>query len=443
MSYWKLSEYSKLVSCESGDVLLYNSFMGAVARVPTEQADKVRRCGREGIAESDPADPVLKELCSGGFFVPAEFVEREICNDILDKERTATFRIIILPHENCNFRCLYCYEKFERGRMLPEVVQGLKELVRSMGPEYGGISVSWFGGEPLLARDIISELSGSFIESCQQGNIPYTSSITSNGYLLTDDSVTALLADGVKHFQVTLDGPREIHDNHRHLADGTGTYLKILGNLVRMRNREEDFEVRIRVNFTNASTGKIAEWISGEMAPLFAGDKRFALRFHPVGRWGGKNDAQLDVCDMLTGSQTKHEFLKKTAGLNFSDQIAREYLRPHGSVCYAAKESSIVVGSDGTLYKCTVALDDSRNRVGKLTGDGRLHLDMDLWNPWVKAGDRNNSRCGSCFFYPPCQGRSCPLAAMNRKTPQCPVKDEEIENLVRIVASAAPSGGTD
>jgi uncharacterized protein len=38
-------------------------------------------------------------------------------------------RLIVLPTEQCNFRCVYCYEDFSVGRMSSEVISGLKTLL--------------------------------------------------------------------------------------------------------------------------------------------------------------------------------------------------------------------------------------------------------------------------------------------------------------------------
>jgi uncharacterized protein len=107
---------------------------------------------------------------------------------------------------------------------------------------------------------------------------------------------------------------------------------------------------------------------------------------------------------------------------------------PHGSVCFASKESSLVVGVNGNIYKCTVALDDPRNLVGKLTADGQLQIDQALWDKWTKTDDKDTSWCDVCSFYPSCQGRKCPLAAMNEKRPACPMTKEEYETLIKLVA---------
>jgi len=37
--------------------------------------------------------------------------------------------LILLPTEQCNFRCAYCYERFVTGRMQPAVVAGVRALL--------------------------------------------------------------------------------------------------------------------------------------------------------------------------------------------------------------------------------------------------------------------------------------------------------------------------
>jgi uncharacterized protein len=107
---------------------------------------------------------------------------------------------------------------------------------------------------------------------------------------------------------------------------------------------------------------------------------------------------------------------------------------PHGNVCYAGKESSIVVRSDGKICKCTVALEDPRNHVGQLTKDGQLHIDQSIWNLWVKLDDKEDSKCGSCSFGAACQSRACPLIAINEKEPPCPMTKSQYESLVKLAA---------
>src|SRR5947209_19415198 len=82
--------------------------------------------------------------------------------DALDPKR---LHLILLPTEQCNFRCTYCYEDFSIGRMNPETIQGVKRLIDRRLEGLGFLSVSWFGGEPLLACDIIEDISESIVRA--------------------------------------------------------------------------------------------------------------------------------------------------------------------------------------------------------------------------------------------------------------------------------------
>ena len=66
--------------------------------------------------------------------------------------------LIIMPTEQCNLRCTYCYEDFALSRMAPETVRGLIRLIESRAPDLEMLSLDWFGGEPLLAQDIVEQV---------------------------------------------------------------------------------------------------------------------------------------------------------------------------------------------------------------------------------------------------------------------------------------------
>jgi uncharacterized protein len=408
--------------------------MGAVALVPKEKFRCLERFISDSISESDLIDPALKELCQEGFFVSSSQDEYHDVRNLLDYEREKLrYTLVILPHENCNFRCTYCYENFELGRMKPNVVESLKLFIKNNIIGYKTLNVMWFGGEPLLAKDLVYDLSKTFADYCVQNGVNYISGMTTNGYLLTPDVVSELLNSKITGFQVTLDGPEEIHDNNRKLYPGGKTYRKILDNLTKMHERPGEFQVRIRVNFNNKSLPLIEKWFMEEISPLFSKDPRFALSPEYIGKWGGKNDHILDVCDYEKGTSIKSNFLKNSLKLGFSDAVIKGYLMPHGNVCYASKESSIVVGSDGTVYKCTVAFNDSFNKVGKITDNGDLVVNQN-WDLWTKLEDKDCTLCNNCSFYPSCQSRKCPKIAIRQKRPVCPMTWQEYETLVRSIA---------
>src|SRR5580693_1893213 len=95
--------------------------------------------------------------------------------------------LIILPTEKCNFRCVYCYEDFKVGRMSEGVQRGIELLLINRAPTLNLLNLSWFGGEPLLARDIVLRLSRHAFSLSKKYGFRLTGGLTTNGYLLNKE----------------------------------------------------------------------------------------------------------------------------------------------------------------------------------------------------------------------------------------------------------------
>ncbi len=154
----------------------------------------------------------LTDLRDCGFFV-AEGTDKSLRAKFLhqSQHRTDMLHLVVLPTEACNFDCTYCYQTFPRGKMTREVIAGLQHFVRDRARFLRTVSISWFGGEPLLAPEIIGELSASFLQSCAAHDVEYTADIATNGYHLTPERFLQLLHWRIRRFMVTLDGPAIVH----------------------------------------------------------------------------------------------------------------------------------------------------------------------------------------------------------------------------------------
>ena len=361
------------------------------------------------------------------------FVQREgEADEVLDvykrlRERPP-FHLVIMPHQNCNFRCVYCYEKFDKNKMHPDVEAGLVKLVeeRLRSGRYRGLSVSWFGGEPLLAPDVIDRLSARFLQICGEQGLPYMATLTTNGYFLNEENVEMIFRSQARRLQVTIDGTQENHDRQRVRMGGQPTYERIVGNLQRMAQSSEDFRVILRMN-VGPENLRDAEAHIVEMKRLFGNDKRFMLYFHNIGHWGGNNDENVEVCSETVALQLTHMTLDQEMTAN----PVSEWIRPNFT-CYAASPDSFVVGADGLIYKCTVALYDERNHVGQLLADGTLELSQAKMNLWTQGG-LEDPTCRQCFFAPACQGDSCPLVRIDEGRRPCPSMKREVREIVTLM----------
>jgi uncharacterized protein len=432
---WTSSRFNFLTPDDDGTLLLYNSYAGAFARIPKSETATVQNAMSDGI-QGLPTG-ILAELTLNGFFVPLGTDESRLADELhaTQFKQMDVLQLVLMPNENCNFRCKYCSQSFARNLMSREVIEGVVRHVQSRVNDLTDLRIGWFGGEPLTAPKIIEEISTRLQQICVEHDIEYSSSITTNGYLLTPEVARMLFRAEVRRFQITLDGVEEQHDGLRVLASGQkGTFKQILSNLTMMRDTEELFQVVIRVNFNPQTIPSMDQFIV-DLEEEFGADGRFCLDFHPVGKWGGPNDSQLQVCGLEDGRYYSLELARKASEKGFDTVALREQLKPFGSRCYAANPHSFVVGSDGTVYKCTVAFEDPRNQVGRITEDGQLIIDQEKHALWIASGEEKDSGCQSCSFRPSCQGNACPLHRMATGERPCPSTKMNLPHALRVLSA--------
>lgn len=302
--------------------------------------------------------------------------------------------LTILPTEQCNLRCTYCYESFELGRMSPEVVASVKNLVQARIPDLRRITLDWFGGEPLLALDVIEEISGFVQDSSAERDIEYEGSITTNGVLLTGDYAGRLSRVGVRHLHVSLDGPEEIHNRTRRLRSGRETFARIMKNLREIRDSDVETRVDLRVHVTHQNAAALPQF-ADELVEQFLHDERFTVYFFPIVDLGGPNQGDFDVLDARRAAALVRDLSARVAPAQ-TGRRAKKKGCESAYVCYAAKPNAWVVRSNGRLARCTVGLEDELNDLGRILPDGRLEVRSDLLTPWLrgwKDGDRLALHC--------------------------------------------------
>ncbi|MGL6345163.1 MAG: radical SAM protein [Waterburya sp.] len=293
------------------------------------------------------------------------------------------FHLIIMPTEKCNFRCTYCYEDFAVGKMKEETILGIKALLERRCADLRYLSISWFGGEPLAAKNVVFEIS-EYAKSLtfRYPQLTYLGSMTTNAYLLNYKTFSTLANAGVRDYQVSLDGPREVHDKSRIRADGGGTYDKIWANLLAIRNSSLPVSILLRIHVA-ANTFELLDPLIEDIKKEFISDSRFTVVFRPVEHLGGANDASIKIL-----SETEREEVLKALQIKlFGENLAspQNLREPDNYVCYASKPNSLVIRANGDVGKCTVALYDERNKIASLQSDGTLKLIPGRLAPWVRG----------------------------------------------------------
>jgi len=428
----KPSKYNALSETSEEGLILFNSYTGALIDFTKEEKNAVLSLMKNKVPEGqEELQEVLKEH---GFLVPEAVDERKRAEFLHQSmHRTDQLHLVLMPTEACNFRCTYCYESFTRGKMTEETIQGVKALVSQRVHTLQNLHISWFGGEPLMEVDLMEDLSKTFHEAARLNDVAYSADISTNGYFLNKEVFQRLLAMDVRQFMVTIDGVEEVHDKRRFLLGGGNTFQDIIQNLQGAKESTETFDLTIRVNFDEDNL-KETEDLTNYLKELFGEDPRFGILFRPVGRWGGQHDEDIPICSHITANEKMWSFTEEAISkkLHMSSMVSG-IMSPGGSVCYAAKPNSFVIGSNGQLYKCTTALDEEVNHVGTLRADGQMVLDYDKLISWVTSGEETDPVCQNCFYRPACQGNHCPwYRALTGERP-CPSEKTNIRKVLKLI----------
>lgn len=417
---WEPSKYNLRTTGDDGSYIVWNSYSGAISVFKPQQRPAVQALLQSGYIGA--AKGIVGYLTERGFLIPQGaneyrqiqlgFGQMHYRQDILE--------LILLATEDCNFRCTYCYEDFARGTMSPSVRDGIKKLIEQRAPHLRQLTIGWFGGEPLYGFKAIEDLGPFCLEIAEKYSIKYFSHITTNAYLLTPDIAEKLLAWRVINYQITVDGTREFHDKKRPARDGSPTFDTIFANLRSMKQREDYFRVRIRVNYDRENYPHIEDLLL-LMEEEFGGDPRFMVAFHAVGKWGGTNDANLAVCGRDEAKIARERLRKSAMSKGFDVPGTLRHMNgPGKNVCYAARPYNFTIGADGKVMKCTVLLDKQENNVvGQLTPDGRMSLNFENLARWVEPSFENDTLCQKCGVLPTCQGIACPMLRIQNKVRPC------------------------
>jgi uncharacterized protein len=306
--------------------------------------------------------------------------------------------VIILPTEHCNFRCTYCYEDFKIGRMPDRVQRGIENLLSMRAPKLHLLRFSWFGGEPLLAWDIILRLSRHAFSLSQQHGFRLSGGLTTNGYLLSKDLAAELISLKQDRFQISIDGWQEGHDQTRRMANGQTTFDSIWANLLTLRSLQEQFEVALRLHLTSSNTASMKE-LCIALAREFGSDSRFSMNFQDVRDLGGTGGPRVipqttqevrKQVDYLTRVliANNHDTTERisnnfdTVGESAGSRSADDIRREETYICYASKPNSILIRANGRLGKCTVMFDNPANDIGEILEDGTLAIDNPRLRRW-------------------------------------------------------------
>ncbi|WP_321920616.1 radical SAM protein [Paraburkholderia tropica] len=237
--------------------------------------------------------------------------------------------------------------------------------------------MSWFGGEPLAAKEIVLDVARHALECAHASGSILSGNLTTNGYFLTPTLMGELVRLNHNNFQISLDGSRELHNKTRILANGGGTFDRILRNLIQLSETNFDFTITIRLHLTETNAASLESLIY-LLSSLFGNDKRFQIFFKKINQLTAtlpsdlhliSKERETDIANKLSKQALLHGLRVASSG--------------NAKMCYAARPNSLAIRASGKIQKCTVLLDSDINDVGLLESNGTISLNSAKLLEWV------------------------------------------------------------
>ena len=382
---YRLSDQCVAREAEDG-LLLYHTLTAELLLLDFAEADALH-CLPGSVPEE------LKELLPRRFLISADTDERLYCDQLrrvlsMTKEKDeAVTSYTVFTTTDCNARCFYCYEK-GRSR-IPMSEETARATAEYIAKHCNGkpVRFHWFGGEPLFNTPAIDTI----VAGMKENNIPYSSSMISNGYLFDEELVRKAKEEWrLKKVQITLDGTEDIYNRRKAYIYREGSaYQRVLRNIGLLLEAEVRVSVRLNLDMNNQ---KDLFALVDELADRFADKKGLSVYNHIIfekpenPRSEEERKALYQVSDDLTTHIVER-------GMGGEGGVPRAF---RTSWCMADNDSSVTILPDGRLGKCEHY---SESEIwGDLWSDER---DEKLLSDWKKRIPFL-SECRACFLYPRC-----------------------------------------
>jgi uncharacterized protein len=397
------SRYTITTPLLGGRVLAYNSLSGALALWgPDDRAayNRVAAGDREGAPHAS-----IERLAYGGFIVPEGVDELSVLKGQYDAHRFDASALIltVAPTLACNFGCDYCFQGQDKPNegMRADVQDALLALIARVTPGIRRVHIAWYGGEPLLRRDLIASISERVIAHCQARGLGYDAMIVTNGYFLDAAAARMLVERKVRGAQVTLDGLPDDHDARRHLHSKKGTFARIVANLKEVVDAVPALTLSVRVNIDERNREDIDGLIDLMAREGLGGRKNLKMYFAPV-------EAMTEGCHGVTDvTMSKSRYAQLEAELyrrGFQAGLTALPYPPrfHGT-CAAVRPRGFVILPSGDVHKCWDTVNDPSRKVGSVFDLDALRDDP-LAQAWLRWTPFDNETCRNCKILPNCAG---------------------------------------
>lgn len=424
----KLSDYTFCVNdtTNKGGHLLFNTRTQAMVKVNEELRELIENY-------YDPQNFELKtkycnelaELHKMGILVEDEEDDRKKLKSFFHQLKynikKSCLQVTILTTDACNFNCVYCFEKDTRENINMDfttcdlAMNWIENRIEQFG--YKELSVTFYGGEPLVNKPGLEYMVSTMKEWCEEQGVRFKFMLQTNGYLMTTETIEKYLKLGLFKVLISVDGLSPVHDRNRPLKGGGGTFEQIMKNIMECVDK---VKIGISTSYDKDDIDHI-EALLDYFEELKILHKLGDFIFSPIHPSFGPKDHP-------------ENFRQMSCMLNYDDDVivnANEKIRalmerknlPTRSVmaiaaCPLTRENAgVTIDQHGRIFKCNSMLGYPEFAVGDVRDNhyNKKHdefLNLDVWKKCPQ----------DCTYLPMCGGGCRFMSFLEHKnftTPSC------------------------
>ena len=385
---YRLMTYVIQCPVEDG-VLLYHTLTCCLVWLSHEESLQLTQGKPDITAQQEQVQSLSKELIEHWFLVPEDHDDRKLSRQIRQMAQLlmpAAKHITgytILTTTGCNARCFYCFEKGTKPvTMTRETASKVSRFIMEHRGD-GKVKLRWFGGEPLFHVKVIDQI----CTDLKEHEVPFRSSMTSNGYLFDADMVQrAKELWQLQNVQITLDGTSQTYNRVKDfIYKGVNAFERVLDNIGLLT--AAGIRVSVRLNVDRHNIDEMAELVS-LLHKRFGENKHLSIYSHEL---FCKRTPEDNAVLYEQRMQLEQQIAK--CGFSTKKKLQRDIKQNH---CMADSDQSVLISPAGYLGKCEHYIDseffghiDSEER-----DDALIHR--------FKERPAEIEACTTCPCYPQC-----------------------------------------
>lgn len=396
-----ISKFINQYVSSKGEYNIYCSRSNSILTLSKELYDYLLKCANDSslieLIDSETVELlkrhaiIVNKNADTDYLLERQFLENQISFS------TETVNLVLAPTLACNFNCSYCFETNRiSGKMNDEKIDQLITFIKKHKLAKN-ISITWFGGEPLLALNVIEKILSKIHQKVNLKLVNH--SIVTNGYYFTGKTIEVFKENHLDNIQISIDGKKERHDAIKKQKNTLqGTYDVIISNIDNIVKELPNTNISIRVNLDKESSNDFID-LYHHLTERWKNNK---VNIYP-GILRIDNEENNGLSPKVLSQWETFELLYK---LRKEKILGGQTFPCHQfhKGCSATMVNSYVVGPQGEIYKCWNDVGNNERIIGYIYKEKMTNSSL-FYKYMVGSKIYEDIECLNCSLLPICAGK--------------------------------------